>query len=41
VQTGGDGEVGTVSITLRPIGGASYTETFNCESDPPIDPNEP
>jgi hypothetical protein len=42
VQTGGDGEAGTVSITLRPTGdGASYTETFNCESDQPIDPNAP
>ena len=39
VQTGGTGGAGTLNITLRPIGvGASYTETFACES---IDPTEP
>ena len=39
VQTGGTGGAGTLNITLRPFGiGASYTETFACES---FDPNDP
>jgi hypothetical protein len=42
VETGGDGEAGTISITLNPKGdAASYTETFNCLSIPPPDPNDP
>ena len=41
LQIDGDGGIGTVTVKLDPADGTPYSETFNCSTTAPPDPNDP